>query len=177
MKSFIRTARFYLTGIFLGMLLWSQDSKGQGSATVPEIIKWNALESILESKQDSVYVINFWATWCRPCVTELPFFDSLATNYSDKPLAMVLVSLDFKRQFNDRLIPFLEKNNVRSRVLLLDEPDYDSWIGKVDAYWGGAIPATLVIHPKSDYREFFEKEFTYTELEKLILPLFKNHKP
>jgi thiol-disulfide isomerase/thioredoxin len=158
--------------VFVQLLLTQYTVSGQ-EAPQPAIIKWESLEKILRSTSDTVYVINFWATWCKPCVAELPFFDSIAAVHKNKPISVVLVSLDFKRQYQDRLLPFLAKNNVRAKVLLLDEPDYNSWIEKVDKYWSGAIPATLIMHPGSGYREFFEKEFTFTELEKIILPLIK----
>jgi len=147
---------------------------GQSTEPSPEIIKWNALQSILETNSDSVYVINFWATWCKPCVAELPSFDSLSVAYRNKAVAVVLVSLDFKRQYADKLIPFIQKNNITARVLLLDEPDYNSWINKIDKSWGGAIPATLVFHKPSKYHHFYEEEFTYSSLIQTLPPSFKN---
>ncbi|HEX5002809.1 MAG TPA: TlpA disulfide reductase family protein [Bacteroidia bacterium] len=147
---------------------------GQSDEPSPEIIKWDALQSILNTHSDSVYVINFWATWCKPCVAELPSFDSLSVAYRNKPVAVILVSLDFKRQYADKLIPFIQKNNISARVLLLDEPEYDLWINKIDKSWSGAIPATLIFHKPSKYHHFYEEEFTYSSLIQALPPHLKN---
>lgn len=143
-----------------------------GSATSfaqdAKIIKWPELENILSPKSDTTYVINFWATWCVPCVKELPYFDNLIAEFPGKKLKVILVSLDFKRQFETNLKPYLIKNQVKSEVLLIDEPDYNSWIDKVDKSWGGAIPATIIINSASGKRKFYEKDFTKDELNETV---------
>ncbi len=136
------------------------------SAQVP-VIKLPELQKLLNSKSDTTYVVNFWATWCKPCVAELPHFEKLNAESKDKKIKVILVSLDFKRDLNSRLKPFVEKNNLKSTVVLLDEPDYNSWIDKIDASWSGAIPATLVI--KNNRKKFYEREFhSYDDLEKTL---------
>ncbi|MCX6276380.1 MAG: TlpA disulfide reductase family protein [Bacteroidetes bacterium] len=138
----------------------------------PKIVKFSTIDSLLHHRSDSLLVINFWATWCKPCVSELPYFEELKKNYSSEKVKLILVSLDFKREFESRVKPFIEKNNIASEVLLLDEPDYNSWIDKVDATWSGAIPATVVI--AGSKKMFFEKEFiSYAELENIIKPLIQ----
>ena len=128
------------------------------------IIKWNTLENLLHQKTDTTYVINFWATWCKPCVAELPFFIEQEKQLSNKPFKFYFISLDFKKDFATRLIPFLEKHNINSAVYLLDEPDYNGWIDKVDNRWQGAIPATVIYNASANKRDFYEKEFTLEEL-------------
>lgn len=133
-----------------------------------EVVKFPFIESLLNNKSDTTYIINFWATWCKPCVKEMPHFEKLNSLYSDKKIKVILVSLDFKRQLETNLIPYLNKNKIQSKVVLLDEPDYNLWIDKVDKSWGGAIPATLVINSSKNQRIFYEKDFTFEELEKII---------
>jgi len=133
------------------------------SAQVREV-KFNTIDSLLHLSPDMPVVINFWATWCKPCVQELPYFEELHKNYSASGVKVVMVSLDFKRELESRLKPFVQKNNMASEVLLLNEPDYNSWINRVDSSWSGAIPATVII--SKGKKEFFEKEFSsYAELE------------
>ena len=135
-------------------------------------MKFSAIDSLLHNNSDTVTVLNFWATWCKPCITELPYFEELNKNYSSDKLKLVLVSLDFKREFESRLKMYVAKNNIHAKVLLLDEPDYNSWIDKVDSSWSGAIPATIVI--SKNKKIFFEKEFkSYAELENSIKPLIQ----
>ena len=117
------------------------------------------------SKNDTVYIFNFWATYCAPCIKELPFFDRIGHEYSGKKVKVVLVSLDFRAQVESRVIPFLKQKNIRSQVIVLSDPDANSWIDKVSPDWSGAIPATLIV--KGNHKEFFEKEFTYEEINSL----------
>jgi len=136
-----------------------------------KIVKWPELEARINSNTDTTYVINFWATWCKPCIKELPYFDVLEKTYANRKIKVLLISLDFKRQFETTLQPYLVKNNVVSEVLLIDEPDYNSWIDKVDPSWNGAIPATLIVNNRLGIRNFYEHEFTSDELNKTIKPL------
>ncbi len=136
------------------------------------IIKFNTIDWLLHHQTDAIVVLNFWATWCKPCVSELPYFEELNKNYASSGIKVILVSLDFKREFESRVKPFIEKNKITSEVLLLDEPDHNSWIDKVDSTWSGAIPATVII--AGNKKLFFEKEFTsYAELETIIKPLIQ----
>lgn len=135
------------------------------------IVNYVGLRPFLEKNNDKIYVINFWATWCSPCVEELPAFQKLYKNYKDDNVELVLVSLDFPNQLDETLIPFLEKEKLEGELLLLDDPDQNSWIPKVDKKWSGAIPATLIY--KNNKRVFFEQSFTYESLVKELKPFLK----
>jgi len=120
-------------------------------------------QEFLQQNDDQVYVINFWATWCKPCVKELPAFEQLHTAYESKNVTVVLVSLDFPEKLQTRVIPFVAKYGLNSRVILLDDSDFNSWIPKVSEEWSGAIPATLMV--KNGSQKFYERSFTFEELE------------
>ncbi len=127
-------------------------------------LNFEALErQYLQKKNDSIYVINFWATWCKPCIKELPAFEKLASDYSDKKVKLLLVSLDFPDKLESQVIPFIERNGIQSEVVLLDDADANSWIPKVSPQWSGAIPATVIY--KKGIRKFYEQSFTFEELE------------
>ena len=128
-----------------------------------EIIKIEGLQSLLNENNHKLHVINFWATWCKPCVKELPQFKALAEDHPE--ITISLVSLDFVQDLDTKVLPFLEKKNIELRVLLIDELDYNLWIDMVDPSWSGAIPATLIIEPETGRRKFLEKEFENDELE------------
>jgi len=124
------------------------------------------LEYFLTQKNDTTYVVNFWATWCVPCVEELPHFEKINANYKENKVKVLLVSLDMVKMIEGKLLPFIKNKQIKSEVLLLRDPDADSWIPKVDSTWSGAIPATVIYN--ADNRKFYEKSFTYDELEKEI---------
>lgn len=132
------------------------------------VIKYRDLKVMETKRNDTTYVFNFWATWCSPCVKELPHFETALKNFKDEKVKIILVSLDFVRQLNSRLVPFVKDHDLKSTVVMLDEPDYNSWIGKIDSSWSGSIPATLIINNKNGVRKFYEKEFTEEELNKTI---------
>lgn len=134
-----------------------------------ESYNFENLEPFLHQEDDFTYVINFWATWCRPCVAELPYFEQLRENYLSQNVHVLLVSIDFSKAVETSLIPFLKKEKLKSEVVLLDDPDANSWIPKVDENWSGAIPATIIYN--KDKRAFFEKSFTYEELESELLKI------
>lgn len=116
-------------------------------------------------EDENIYVINFWATWCAPCIKELPYFEKL--NAENKNVKVILVSLDSKKDLDKKLIPFIEKRKLKSKVLLLADKDYNTWLSKVDADWSGAIPATLIISGKK--KQFAERDFeNFEELNEYI---------
>ena len=124
---------------------------------------YDGLESYLNQKNDTLYVINFWATWCVPCVKELPHFEKLNQKYKNSKFKMILVSLDFPKMIESRVIPFMKKKKLKAEVIVLNDPDANSWIEKVAKEWSGAIPATVIY--KNEKRKFYEQSFTEEELE------------
>ena len=99
---------------------------------------------------------------------ELPDFEKIHLEYKDKNVEVILVSLDQASMANTRVKASLEKNTITARVILLDEVDFNKWINNIDSTWSGAIPATLVIYQKNNVRQFYEKQFSYTELKQII---------
>ncbi len=132
---------------------------------VPEL-SFEQLEPRLSTTSDSLYVVNFWATWCVPCVKELPEFEKLREVYSDKNVKVLLVSLDNPRHMQTRVLPFIQEHNLKSEIVLLDDPRSNQWIPLVDESWSGAIPATIFFTKNS--RSFYEQAFTYKELENIV---------
>lgn len=147
-------------------LLVSTSDKAEKESPIP-VYDFDGLEQALLTKNnDTTYVVNFWATWCKPCVKELPYFEQLGANYSEEKLKVILVSIDFPENLHTRLIPYIEEHKLTSEVVLLDDSDANTWINKVSEEWQGSIPATLIY--KNDKRAFFEKSFSYSELEKEV---------
>jgi thiol-disulfide isomerase/thioredoxin len=133
---------------------------------IPVYDSFEAFRFHLEKNNDTTYVINFWATYCAPCIKEMPVFRKLEKNYADEPLQIILTSLDFKGDVKERVRTFMKRHKIRSRVVVLDDPDSNSWIDKVSANWSGALPATLIYNKHS--RQLYEKTFTYPELKNII---------
>ncbi|MEP3838960.1 MAG: TlpA disulfide reductase family protein [Algibacter sp.] len=131
-----------------------------------EIYDFTGFEAFLNKKDDKTYVVNFWATWCAPCVKELPYFEKLNTEYKNKNVEVLLVSLDFPHLYEKKLKPFIKEKALGSKVIVLDDPNMNTWIPKVDENWSGSIPATIIY--KNNKRKFYERSFNYEELEKEV---------
>ena len=136
-----------------------------------EVYDFNGIENFLSSEDDKVHVINFWATWCVPCVKELPHFESLNEEFKKQDVEVLLISLDFPKQYDSNLIPFVKKHKLKSKVIALDDTDMNTWLPKVDENWSGAIPATLIY--SNDKRKFYEQSFSYEELIKEVKQFIK----
>lgn len=133
-----------------------------------EVVKYPWFEKNFALKNDTTYVYNFWATWCMPCVAELPAFEKINKRYQSKKVKVVLVSLDYVKKLNEVLIPFVKKKNIQSKVVLLNEPDGNTFIDKIDSNWSGALPATLIINNNTSFRFFDEKEFNFDSIDSII---------
>src|SRR4051812_11263263 len=80
------------------------------------VIKITDLEKRIKNNSDTTYIINFWATWCAPCIKELPDFDSINVAYKQKKVKVILVSMDFKEDLETKLLPFMKKRKIKSEV-------------------------------------------------------------
>ena len=134
--------------------------EGNGQAITE--IDGDGIAALSRISNDTTYVINFWATWCSPCVKEIDFFEEVHSSFEDSKVKVILVSLDFPNQVELRLIPFLEAREIKAQVMLMKDLNYNSWIERVDKSWSGAIPATLIFN--KEQRVFLEQELTRDEL-------------
>ena len=135
-----------------------------------EVVDFDGLYSKIDLSVDKTYVINFWATWCAPCVKELPHFEQVTKEFKDNNTEVILVSLDFPSQIETKLKPYLKRNKIKSKVILLDDSKMNTWVPKVSEQWDGGIPATLIVN-SSNYNFYpkpFQKEELYIEINKAI---------
>lgn len=154
---------FALISLLLPLSLFAQK--------VP-LLTVDQLNQRISNGKDTVYVVNFWATWCSPCVKELPYFEQFANTMKQQPVKVLLVSVDFRSKLETSVKPFVKRKKLRNEVFLLNEKDPQSFFDKIDKNWSGAIPATLVVNAAKRKRQFIEKELTYNEL----LNLYKRNK-
>lgn len=129
-----------------------------------KIISYDEFEKITEQQSEKIKIYNFWATWCAPCVKEMPVFEKVVN--ADKDLDLYFISLDDGRK-PGRVTDFIKKRGIKAPVYLLDDVDFNSWIDKVSMEWSGAIPATLFVSPDGS-RSFHEGEVDETQLNELI---------
>lgn len=136
------------------------------------VFDYQGLKPIFDHYNDTLYIFNFWATWCQPCVKELPFFNMADSVYADRPVRIILISLDFSENVESSLIPFIIENEIKAEVVVLDDMDANAWIPLVDPAWEGVIPATLF--KMRNARKFQVGSFTYEELSSEIDDFLNN---
>lgn len=157
MRRFLFVTLFTLAGI----AMYAQEIK--------KIKITDLQKTIAESK--TPLIVNFWASWCVPCIEELPYFMEEAKKHEKDSLQLLLVSLDFDEQYPNGLSKFIQKRKITAPVVWLDETNADYFCPKVDAKWSGAIPASLFINNSKGYRKFFEAQLSHEELKKEIMAI------
>ena len=159
-----------ILSLFITLFLTLSFSCSDKSDKNIQVVDFDEFYSKIDLSSDDTYVINFWATWCSPCVKELPYFEFVNKEYADKNVKVILVSLDFPSQIESKLKPYLKKNKIKSNVILLDDSKMNKSVPKVSEKWDGGIPATLIVN-SSNYNFFpnsFEKEELVGEILKVI---------
>lgn len=136
--------------------------------TIP-VVNFEEFKAYIYKNDNKTYIVNFWATWCAPCVKELPYFEAVHKKYADQNVEVLFVSLDFNLK---KLNSFLAKHPLSASQVLLDDPDQNAWIPKISKTWSGAIPATIIYN--KDKRTFFERSFTQEALEEELQSFIKS---
>lgn len=144
----------------------------QEDAQVPfPVYDFEGFEPLLQQTDGKTYVVNFWATWCKPCLEELPYFERLHAEQKDNNVEVILVSLDTPSMWKTRLEPFVAKKALQAKVVILNDPKQNDWIPKVAESWEGGIPATLIYNAQK--RSFYEQAFTYEGLTNAVNPFIQ----
>jgi len=165
MKKFIGICTLLLT-------FTSCDKKVETAVEKPRIIElstdYNSVFNQFTKQNDTLYVVNFWATWCQPCVEELPDFMKVNNEFKTDKFKMILVSLDKGSDFETKVKDYLKTNNISPDVYVLtDNKRMNEWIPQINKTWSGAIPATAIY--KNGKQVFFtEGKISYTDLKSTI---------
>ncbi len=151
------------------MVYWLTISVGFSHvAYAQDLIELDDLKQELTAQRPLVNVYNFWATWCGPCIREIPLFDALQAKYNEE-VKVTLISLDHPRKSAEKVKKIMSTKDIKSSVYILNETDMNLFINAIEPSWSGAIPATIITYQQG--RLFFEKEFEKGELETIILEL------
>ena len=159
----MKIRRIIIVSLFSALLI-STSTYGQLS---PPAWKAKDLNSYI-AKSDSVLVINFWATFCKPCVGEIPYYQTVSNKYKDK-VKLMLVSLDMKESYPDKIIAFAAKHDFVSQIIWLNETDADYFCPLINKNWSGALPTTYFINKKSGYYKLIEQQLSEKDFETELL--------
>lgn len=136
-----------------------------GTATVADIA------AMVEEAKGRVLVLNFWATWCAPCVAEMPELAAFYRQHGVDDVLLYGLSLDAPDVLEDKVKPFLKDKNIPFAVRVLTERDIEAVSRAVRAKISGALPVTLVYDRKGGLVRMWEGAITLDELNGLVKPL------
>ncbi len=131
-------------------------------------LKITELESYMAQYKDDVMVVNFWATFCKPCIAEIPDFIKVTDSLASQNVKLILVSLDMPSAYPNELTDFVKFKGYKTKIVWLNETDADYFCNRIDKSWSGAIPATLIINNKTGFKKFYEEEMSGEKLKKEI---------
>lgn len=137
-----------------------------------KVVKYEELHAYMQEEVNEIRIINFWATWCGPCIKEMPYFEALPSLWEGVPIKVLFISMDLPEEADGKVPRFLERREIKNEVWILDETDFNAFIDRVDPSWSGAIPATVILGPALSARKFLEKELHEGELESILSELF-----
>jgi thiol-disulfide isomerase/thioredoxin len=126
-------------------------------------------KTIKESK--SPLIVNFWATFCVPCLQEIPYFQEMAEKYKPQGVSILFVSLDLQKAYPDSIIKTAGKHNIFEPIVWLNETNADYFCPKIDSSWTGGMPSSLFVNNATGYHKFFEDALSKEKLEKEILAM------
>lgn len=137
-------------------------------ANAQKIPSWKIADvaAIADRKSDSVYVINFWATYCKPCIGEIPYLQSIVKKYSRLKVKLLLVSMDLPSFYPHKIKKFTKENNYTADIVWLDESDPNHFCPVIDKQWMATMPATLFVNQATGYKKFVNSSISEEQFEK-----------
>jgi thiol-disulfide isomerase/thioredoxin len=147
------------TFFIISFLLFSIGVEAQIKA-----IKITDLEKTIKESKTPM-IVNFWATYCVPCIEEIPYFQEMAKKYKSKGVSLLLVSLDLKAAYPAKINAMAKKLKLTTPIVWLNETNADYFCPVVDSSWSGGLPASLFVNNVAGYRKFYEDEISKQKLE------------
>jgi thiol-disulfide isomerase/thioredoxin len=135
------------------------------------------IKELVHEKSGRVVLLNFWATWCPPCLVEFPEIVALEKSYRDRGLVVLSVSADSPNTIDSKLLPFLEKHGPEFPIYLKQTEDVDEFIRIIDPEWTGAIPATFFIDRDGNVAKKRFSAMSRDEMKQVLEVLLEKPEP
>jgi thiol-disulfide isomerase/thioredoxin len=143
-----------------------------------ELADADALRTVrINRTQEGKYrLINFWATWCGPCLTEFPELMTMHRMYRLRDFEVVTVAANYPDEKAD-VVKWLTKMKAITRNLLFAEPDKYGLMEAFEPTWSGALPFTILLDPAGEVVYKKEGAFDALELKRTIVRVLNTRKP
>lgn len=133
-----------------------------------ELIDKSGLQKLIQERNGKMLLLNFWATWCQPCVEEFPYLVKLSTSHEKNDLEVIGISVDFPDEVESKVVPFLTMHAVPFKVYVAKFDKEEDFINAVDVSWNGAVPATFIYDSLGKKQISLIGERSYDEFKKEI---------
>lgn len=127
-------------------------------------IQTSDLIQLVDSSSTPI-IISFWATWCSPCLHEIPWLEKSIAAKSQDSITLVLVCIDGAKTTRE-LEVFVARKGFRSRVVLWQRPNFDAFALAMNIKWTEGIPATYLRNNKRNRKAFFNRQLTEAQIDR-----------
>jgi thiol-disulfide isomerase/thioredoxin len=131
------------------------------------------IEQINKHKGSEAVLINFWATYCAPCIEEFPMIVDLSNKYKDKGMKVYFVSADWLDREKE-VLDFLVGKGVEGLSFMKEEGNDNNFINEISREWSGALPFTIVYDKNGNLSDFWEMEKNKNRFESAIIKALKS---
>ncbi len=130
--------------------------------------KVDDVKALMDASKGKVVLLNFWATWCKPCIKEFPELVKLYNNYKDKGFTIVFISADVPEEIKTKVVPFLKTQGVDFLTYYNGFDNPEDLINFIDKNWQGAIPSTYIYDKDGKMESSMLGSKKYEDFESLI---------
>ena len=162
----------YLKHVFITVVLFACGACFCHSQEIKKV-KIGELKTLIDTTNHPL-IINFWASWCQPCVHEIPWFEENVKPLKGK-VELILVSLDFIEDYPTHIADFAKEHGFTSRIIFLNETNADIFCPLIDSTWDGAVPATLFVDKQRNYRRFYTEQITEPKFKMALNDMMNNN--
>lgn len=156
----------FFLGVTMAQVSYSQEIKK---------VKIEQLVQMIDTTTGPL-IVNFWASWCKPCIHEIPWFEKNLKTSEAQNVKLILVSLDFANNYPNGILKFAKGQGYTSEIVFLDEMNADKFCPPIDKAWDGAIPVSLFVNNGKKYRKFYNQQLPEPQFKIALSELVKSEK-
>ena len=136
-----------------------------------QLISASQFSALLDDARGDVILVNLWATWCAPCLREIPELLRLRENYLDKGFRLIAVSMDDPQDLESHVIPFLEQRFPDWDTFQSAEAEMDRFVSVIDPAWNEVLPTSYLIDRTGSVTKILFGGKSYEDFEAALLDI------